>query len=197
MSPGDRRLPYGFKADCDRLAVQLRVELGLAPTDPLDPFALAAHLEISIRALSSMGADPEACGYFLGEGGGEFSAVTLVVARRRRVIYNDGHNPERQRSDIMHELAHALLQHMGTPPLTSDGMRNWNSPIEHEAAELAGHLLVPDDAAIRCALKAKPVAECARRYGVSVELMTWRVRTSGGSSIVARSRRSDPRSPNL
>ena len=189
MSPGDRRLPYGFKADCDRLAVEVRVELGFAPTDPLDPFALAAHLDVPLRALSSMRADPEASGHFLGQGGGEFSAVTLVVARRRCVIYNDGHNPERQRSDIMHELAHALLHHPATPPLTSDGIRSWNSSLEHEAAELAGHLLVPDDAAIRCALKAAPVSDCARKYGVSIELMTWRVRTSGGSSIVARSRR--------
>ena len=38
----------GFKTWCERYAAQKRAELGLKPSDPLDPLRLAEHLQIKV-----------------------------------------------------------------------------------------------------------------------------------------------------
>jgi len=45
-------LRYGFKTEAEVLARELREELGLSYSDPLDCFALAEHFGIPVVALS-------------------------------------------------------------------------------------------------------------------------------------------------
>jgi Zn-dependent peptidase ImmA (M78 family) len=185
------KLPYGFKADCERIAREVRLETGLDKDAPLDVVELARHLGIRLIPLSVAPIDPEARSYFSGPGEGEFSAVTLFIPERV-IIFNDSHWPQRQRSDIAHELAHALLLHAAGPPLTGEG-RKWDAGLELQAAELAGHLLVPKSVGIRCATAKLPVNEVAHEFGVSPGLLEWRIRMSGGRRIVAR--RPSPSAP--
>jgi Zn-dependent peptidase ImmA (M78 family) len=148
---------------------------------------LAAHLGIDLIALSKAGLDNYAVAYFLGQGRGEFSAVTVLVPHRQ-IVYNDRHASARISSDVAHELAHALLLHPPAPPLTLDGQRNWDSATEREADELAGHLLVPNPAARRIAARGLDPAATAEVYGVSEKMMAWRLRVSGGQIIARRAR---------
>jgi Zn-dependent peptidase ImmA (M78 family) len=178
------RLPHGFKADCERIAAEVRSELGLDKDAPLDVLDLARLLKIDLVPLSTSTLDSAARQYFAGPGDAEFSAVTVFVPARV-IVFNDGHWPQRQHSDLAHELAHALLLHQPAPPLTEDG-RTWNAQDEAEAAELAGHLLVPNSVAIRCATAGHDVAAVAQAYGVSPGLLEWRIRMSGGRAIAAR-----------
>src|SRR2546425_294346 len=52
-----------------------------------------------------------------------FSALTVFHGTRRLIVHNDAHSPARQRSDLAHELAHALLIHPPHPPFCSSGQR--------------------------------------------------------------------------
>jgi hypothetical protein len=45
---------HGFKAEAERLALDIRQELGLSPYARLDPLMLAEHLAISVTSLSDL-----------------------------------------------------------------------------------------------------------------------------------------------
>lgn len=102
----------GFKAHCDRTVTQIRKSLGLARYDPFDPFVLAESLGIACQPVSTLpGCPEETLAFVAGEGREDFSAVTVYKGELAIVVYNDNNNPERQRSDVSHELSHVALEH--------------------------------------------------------------------------------------
>ena len=106
-------LPYGFKAQANRIAVGLRRQLGLAAQAPLNVHALATHLGIAVVPLSAF---KQWCGEQVEQltkrDAGGFSAALISFGDgRRMVIVNDEHTPVRQNSDIAQEFGHALLVH--------------------------------------------------------------------------------------
>ena len=105
-------LPYGFKAKANRIAVGLRLQLGLAAQVPIDVHALAAHLGITIVPLSAFKQwCSEQVTQLKGDAGGFSAALISFGNGNRMVIVNDDHSPARQNSDIAHEIGHALLVH--------------------------------------------------------------------------------------
>jgi Zn-dependent peptidase ImmA (M78 family) len=173
-------LRRGFKAEAERTALEVRTELSLAPFDPLDPHQLAAHLEIPVEPLAFVEDEvPSAVWYLRELEPGEVSAVTIVSEAGWLILYNDGHSPARQASDIMHELGHGLLLHPAAPALDEQGRRRWNAKFEQEAAWLGGALLVPEQATIRIARQHIPPALAAQGYGVSEQMMRWRLQVTG------------------
>lgn len=180
-------LVRGFKADANRMAREVRGELGLAPTAPLDPWRLAEHLDVPVLALSVLAAGaPRAVAQFQEVDPSEFSAVTVFAGRRRLVVYNDVHTRGRQSSNLAHELAHALLLHPAAPALDTNGRRVWRDELEEEADWLAGSLLVPDEAAFALAQGRIAVDLAAGRYGVSEAMMRFRLNVTGAAKRVAR-----------
>lgn len=117
----------GFRAEAERLALDVRTGLGLGAYAALDPLALARDLEVPVLALSALTVPPpgkdliaglgQAVGLLLGTEAAAFSAMTVFLGSRRVIVHNDAHNPGRQASDIGHELAHGLLLHSPTPAL--------------------------------------------------------------------------------
>ena len=73
-------LPYGFKAKANRIAVGLRLQLGLAAQVPIDVHALAAHLGITIVPLSAFKqwCSEQVTQLTKGDAGG-FSAALILV----------------------------------------------------------------------------------------------------------------------
>jgi Zn-dependent peptidase ImmA (M78 family) len=173
----------GFKAHCDRIVTQVRKSLGLARYDPFDPFAYAELLGIACQPVSTLpGCPDETLAFVAGEGRMDFSAVTVYEGERALVVYNDNNNPERQRSDLSHELSHVTLEHEPRPVFGDGGCRAWDKEQEEqeeEAAWLSGVLLVPADVALAIARKNTSTDEAAHFYGVSVEMMRYRLNASG------------------
>jgi Zn-dependent peptidase ImmA (M78 family) len=188
---------WGFKTEANTLALEVRTELGLHSTARLDPWELAAHLDIQITPLSSFNEEERNAVRYLstGQGAKEFSAMTIFDGTRRLVVYNDRHAMSRQANDITHELAHALLGHVAGPALDSGGCRYVNKDLEDEASFLAGALLVTDDIALSVAGSGMSDAEAAREYGVSALLMRWRVNMTGARKRVSRGQRFIRRGP--
>lgn len=165
----------GFKARANRLAVAVRADMGLGARDPLDPLAVCRHFEIDVVPLTSLG--PKVA-HFTDVERSAFSAVTVPCGMRRAIVHNDRHHPDRQRSNIMHELAHGLLGHTPCSAFNCDGERHYDGGVEAEASFLAGALLITNEAAwhiIRAGLRG-----AARRiYGVSQQMLDYRLRVSG------------------
>ncbi|MDE0312848.1 MAG: ImmA/IrrE family metallo-endopeptidase [Caldilineaceae bacterium] len=177
----------GFKTEAKEIAREVRGDLGIGMTDPLDPWRLAEWLGIPVFRLSEFGGDAKgAFRQFSGAGRSVFSAVTVFDGNRRWIVHNDFHSTARQASNVCHELAHGLLLHPPTPALDDRGCRFWSKEIEDEANWLSGVLLVPDEAAIAVVKRGIDLSQAAEHYGVSVQMMRFRINVSGARKRAQR-----------
>lgn len=186
----------GFKSYANSLVLEVRGKLGLSPIEPLDPLVLAQYLGITVEPLSSFIKDaPMAARVFRTSAKSSFSAVTVHDGHRRRITYNDYHARNRQASSIAHELAHGLLMHEPAPALDARGLVVHRSEIEDQATFMGAALLVPEQAALSIVATGVAFTEAASYYCVSLELLRWRINSTGASLRVARSRqlRAQPR----
>jgi hypothetical protein len=181
----------GFKVQAERIALELRSELGLDAAGRLEPEALAEHLAIPVRTLHDLARlAPDGVRHFLGRGRTVFSAVTVHVGRfKRLIVTNPAHAPTRQMSSLCHELGHVVLEHEGEAPLRVTGGREWNGMQEREADWLAGCLLIPHDAAHQAARHGRSDDEVAQLFGVSRGLAAWRMNSTGARLRARRLRR--------
>ena len=179
---------HGFKARANDIALGLRKQAGLAHTAPLDPRDVLQGLSIQIVPLSEFLSNcPLGTQALLSHSGG-FSAMLLPVGQGKRiVIHNDAHSPRRQASNLAHELAHVLLVHATETVCTGDLARRADSLVEAEAAYLGGCILVPNEAAHRIAFSSVNSQTAADSYGVSEEMITYRLRMSGALKRARRS----------
>ena len=170
----------GFKAQANRIALGLRKQRDLSDTDPLDPRDVFPTFSIPVVTLSSFTeACPQEASLLLSRPSG-FSAMLLSIGNGQRiVIHNDSHSPGRQSSNLAHELGHVLLVHPPELVCTGDLGRESNSLVEAEAAYLGGCLLVPNEAAHKLAALRVHEGSAAHRYGVSEDMIRYRLRVSG------------------
>ena len=182
------KFPHGFKARANDIAVGLRRQAGLSKTAPLDPRGVFQRLSVQIVPLSEFrSACPSETEALLSHSGG-FSAMLLPVGQGKRVvIHNDSHSPRRQVSNLAHELAHVLLAHPGEVVCMGDLARRADSLAEAEAAHLGGCILVPNEAAHRIAFSGVDACIASESYGVSEDMITYRLRMSGAIKRVRRS----------
>ena len=111
-----------------------------------------------------------------------FSAVTVPNGWQRAIVHNDSHHPNRQRSNICHELSHCFLGHKCVPPLTETGSRIHDGGIEEEANFLAGCLLITNEAALHIVSNGLE-SQAQELYGVSLQMLNYRLRISGARTI--------------
>jgi Zn-dependent peptidase ImmA (M78 family) len=182
-------LQRGFKTWANKVATETRTELGLGPFVRLDPRQLADYLGIPVIDLSSLELDAPAVKRLLTVESSVFSAVTVFDGTRRTIIHNDARAPTRQNSNISHELSHGLLGHPPTPALDDTGCRVWNQDIEDEASWLAGCLLVPEAAALGIARGRWTTDEAAALFGVSEQMIRFRINGTGAAVRVQGARR--------
>jgi Zn-dependent peptidase ImmA (M78 family) len=97
---------------------------------------------------------------------------------------NDRHSKRRQASDLAHELAHALQQHPPGQALNQYGCRIWPKEAEAEADWLAPALLVSEEAAVSIVRRGLQLSEAAEEYGVSEDLMRFRLNMTGANRRV-------------
>jgi len=96
----------------------------------------------------------------------------------------------------MHELAHILLGH--TPArvdVTEDGLlilNTFNKDQEEEAAWLAGCLLLTRDCLVFVRRNRLDLAEAAKRYGTSSDMLRYRLNVTGVDQQFGAALRSSP-----
>ena len=143
-----KKYRHGFKAESNRTARELRVEMNVRPEHPLCPWKLAAHLAVPILKFTEL-PDCEEKKYLMrATGKKEFSATVCYEGIRAFIVNNDVHDIKRQASNVAHELTHVLLGHLPAPPFDEAGKRDFLAEIEDEAEWLGPTLLVSEDAAL-------------------------------------------------
>lgn len=183
-------LRRGFKSEANNLALEVRAELFLPNHERICPFEIARNLEIPVYSLRSLlSVDPHLTAHVSALANhyrSAFSAITVFNGRRRCIVHNDSHAPVRQRSNLSHELAHALLMHPPHPPLCDSGNRTYKRELEEEANWLGPVLLVTNEDARWAMVNGMSVAEAAKHFDVSEDLMEFRLRMSGAQQINRR-----------
>lgn len=173
-------LPPGFKAQAERISLELRVELGLGPADKLDPRDLARHLGIPVIPLRELKGEVEDAHLKLLLGKeSPLSALTVCAGTRRLIVFNQRHAPTRRSNSLAHELAHVILEHPPGPVLDPTGHRLWEPGREAEADWQAGALLVPREGALAWLQREKSPLGGEKHFGVSRALFLWRVYQTG------------------
>ncbi len=179
----------GFKTEANAIAREVRAELSLSRTSPLDVWRLAEHLEIPVLPLSSFHrVAPDATKLFLNGGQGMFSGVTVFRGPRRTIVFNDAHAPGRQSNDVAHELSHGLLLHTPMAAVDGRGCRVWDKEAEAEADWLSGALLVPEEAAIHIVRRGWSKRDAAATYGVTPKMIQYRINVTAARTRVQRMR---------
>lgn len=171
-------LPHGFKADADRIAVGLRRQMHIPKHAPIDVGALAEQLGISVVPLSFFAeVRPGSVEQLVKTDVSAFSASLLLIGKVRVILVNDGHSLPRRNSNVAHEIAHALLGH---PPQPFDHVNghDFDQEVEAEANCLAGHILIPNAAALHIVRSGREENAC-EWYGVSDQMLQWRLGASG------------------
>lgn len=180
--------PHGFPADCERHALEVRSDLGIAAEDRLELQALADLLAIPVYSLTDLEAHcPASVTQLRDRDRSGFSALTLFCGTKRMIIYNPAHAPGRRANSIAHEFGHVLLEHPPAPVRDADGQRHWSGQHEREADLIAATLLVPRPGILPVMYRLNgDIGAAAQHFGVSSKLMTWRFKKTGAERQMQR-----------
>lgn len=174
----------GFKAWCERTAIDYRQTLGVPPTAALDPRQLADHLGVRVAVPEEIPTLSDAARRQLVEvDPGSWSAVTIARGSDRLVVLNSGNSEARQRSSLAHELSHLILNHTtDRTRLTREGLLfrgTFDKEQEEEADWLGGCLLVPREGLLKARLRTPEASALATMFGVSGDMIAWRLQKTG------------------
>jgi len=176
----------GFKKWAEDKSLQLRKELGLQCFDPLNAFDVCTHLQIHALYPSYFSEFPTIALKQLTKSDSAWSALTMKNFEGIQfILHNHNHSPQRQQSNLMHELAHILCEH--TPDEESDesiilqkfGLRKYNEQHEQEAEYLGGALQIPRDGLMKHLFKERSMHEIAHIHLCSVQLVQYRLNITG------------------
>lgn len=180
----------GFKTEAERLSAAARAALGQPSMSPLSPWEYAARLKVVVLDFDALGLSAAASRQLLDKDPESWSALTIREAATVGIVINPRHALTRQRSNLMHELAHVELKH--TPSrvdVSHTGvllLSSYSDEDELEADWLSGAMLVPREGLLRQRQGGKTTADIAAHYGVSVPLCEWRLRMTGVEIQVRR-----------
>lgn len=174
----------GFKAWCERAAGEYRQGLGVRLDSRLDPYALAASLDVRVATPKDLpGLSETSITQLTVTEPDSWSAVTMSQGGIKLVILNSGHSARRQANSLCHELAHIVLNHRSDDTqLSRQGFlfrSRFNNDQEEEADWLAACLLVPAEGLFRACWRMRSPESLAEHFGVSRDLIEWRLRMTG------------------
>ena len=183
----------GFKAWCERTSADYRNDLGVPLEARLEPRRLAERLGVQVvvpEDIPTLSAG--ALRQLTVEDAGSWSAVTLGHGSRPLIVLNSAQSLARQANSLAHELAHLILNHrMDQTVLSAEGFllrETWNKEQEEEAAWLGATLLVPRAGLLTAYRAKRGLQSLAEHFGVSQDLIRWRLSTTGVRRQTSRRR---------
>jgi Zn-dependent peptidase ImmA (M78 family) len=177
-------LKRGFKSQCERRSNELRRQMGRADFEPLGALDVAQHYDVTVWSPHDIARIPAVdIQHLLTTGHQEWSGFTLRINDRHLIVANTAQSGRRQNSVVMHELAHIILGHELASVTVADAghfvASTYDQDQEDEAAWLGGTLLLPRPALIWMRRRQMSDEDAATHFGVSPDLLKWRVRMTG------------------
>lgn len=174
--------PLTFKRWSEAQALEHRRLLGLSPSAPLPGRVLARHLGVTIIGPADIpGISKEMLQHLLVEDASSWSACTVFWQDVPTIILNGSHQPPRQESNIMHELAHIICGHsvekialLGNCPL-----RDYDKAKESEATWLGACLQLPRSALVWALARRMSTPQMSEHFVASDQLLQFRKNVTG------------------
>ena len=165
--------------------------MGLPASAPIDIRALARQLGIPVWPLTGFAERcPDQVSHLVASGAEGFSALLLSLGNgNRMVIVNDTHSEARQNNSVAHEVSHALLAHPLEVLSGKVDCRDFDKDLEESANYLAGCILIPNEAARSIVSSGANLDLTKLAYGVSGQLLKYRLNISGARIQYQRRRR--------
>jgi IrrE N-terminal-like domain len=171
---------YKFR-EIERKAIGIRHFAGVGLLGRLDPYELAALLDLRVVALADLEQLPEQTREHLAQSD-EWSAGTtgMLPDGSRVIVINEKQSAGRRAATLMEEICHTLLGHDPSSIFQSGAAgRSYDISVEEEAYAVGAAALVPYRALSDCLARDNSVDQIARRFGVSKALVEYRMRVLG------------------
>jgi hypothetical protein len=179
-------LPRGFKTRAEKIALNYRKELNLLPHDPLCGFELAEFLNIPVHTPDLVFGEGTNLSELVGTPGKDrgWSALTMKTKINNAIIiHNHLHVATRQQSNIMHELAHVICEHVHPETEANmnlpDIMRTYDQQQEEEANCLGSTLQITRDGLVWAFKKKMTKDQIAEHFNASPQMVTLRINMTG------------------
>jgi uncharacterized protein DUF955 len=186
LPPTEKRKQFELRA------LGLRDFAGVAPAQPLDPFALAKFARLLVVDFDSIeGLSSESRAHLLGDAADEWSGGACsrpLPDGWRLVILNPEHGKQRNRATLMEEISHVFLGHApnrlavisarqanGEKQIVA---RDYNHDDEEAAYAVGAAALVPYGALRRFVAAGRSAQEIARHFRVSRQLVEYRIKVT-------------------
>jgi hypothetical protein len=184
----------GFKSQCERRAVEFRRDLQLAEHDALSAIALAHSLDVVVWSTTDVeGMSLSHLEALNDPFDDSWSAFTLRISNRHLIVTKDVPSKGRLNSVTMHELSHIILGHNLAEAMTTDDgalvPASFDQVQEQEADWLGSALLLPRPALVKVLYENRTQASVCEEYGVSADMLRWRLRMTGVEFQLKRSLR--------
>jgi Zn-dependent peptidase ImmA (M78 family) len=182
--PSKSVLKRGFKAKAERISESYRKELGISKFDPMDAFQLAEHLNIPIVGVDHLSCDLQNDHYNSLRNLDKFSAMWMPNEDNDKIIiHNNYHSLKRQQSNLMHELAHIILNHE-IPDEQARlcqllGLHYYNNEHEQEAKYLGGCLQITRPGLLWALKNNYSESRMSEYYTASLEMVNYRIKVTG------------------
>lgn len=172
-------MKHQFLKWMENKAQQLRRKVHLKPLDPLDPYALAPIMDISVISAHEVCALSSSCrNHLLTKGSREWSAGTITLSPKNHlVILNPNHLDTRKRASLMEEISHIFLKHKPSSLFVLNSnvaMRSYKKSQESQAYGVGAAALIPADLLYHASEKKMPKSELADYCRVSLDLVNFR-----------------------
>jgi hypothetical protein len=173
--------PRSFLRHVEERAIGLRRQAGVGPEVKLDPFAVARRFGVEVGYFEGLQLEPEDIQRLrninarLWSGGAQ-----QLPDGRLLVVLNPNQTAERAVSTVMEEISHAYLGHRPSalmPEAAGLIGRTFNDADEDEAYWTGAAALLPSVVVARAVWHEIPAETLASMYGVSHELVEFRIKT--------------------
>lgn len=172
-----RKLPLAFRQRCEHLATRARYALGLKAFNPLPARQLAAHYHATLLTPLDLADEAAEAVRHLLESPGWSAALLRKVPPL--ILHNALHSPARQEADLMHELAHLLLDHPLTLFRPDSPQETQVAMHEREAEYLGSCLQIPQRGLAWAQQRNFTQEQVSEHFGASLAVVRWRCNASG------------------
>jgi len=169
-------------SDMENMAKDLRSKLSISDEDPLDPFKISLS-DVTILFPSKVSEIPNKTLARLNEST-SWSAMSVPLDKDQEswvILVNEANDIGRQRVSLLEEFWHIVQGHKLTEVVKVAGHfgRSFEENDEHDAYYLAAATLVPRQSLVKKIKSKTPVEKIAGQYGVSKELVEYRIKRCG------------------
>lgn len=182
--------PFSKKAQAwETPAGTLRRLLRLRSDQILDPFALAPKVGLTLMELSDVPVEDAVRHQLLNSASDRWSGgvyATPLPDGTFLCIINPNHDIRRRRITLMEEISHVFLKHTPTGVRALGGgifARDYDHAQEQEAYGVGAAALLPWASFFGDLNGGANAEELARKYGVSVPLVNYRIQITGAINL--------------